>query len=137
VNIRVEDGFEEASIQLTPLIDTLFFLLLFFMVATTFYELEREIGVDLPVAESGTAPKEVPDEIVIEVFEDGRVALRGASVEASELAAALRTAAQEDPARPVTIRGDKRARHEAIVGVMDACGVAGLSNLAVGTLEDS
>lgn len=126
---------EEPSLNLTPLIDVVFQLLIFFMVATTFLDPEREIDIDLPEATTGTRAEVQSDELVINVFADGRLVLSGETIAPGELLSRLKRAAQEDPRTPVTIRGDRVVHHERIVAVMDACGQAGLLNLAVGTLE--
>jgi biopolymer transport protein ExbD len=137
--MQIRDSLEgdEIALNLTPLIDVVFQLLVFFMAATTFLdqEQEREIEVDLPLAAHASAPEEAPEDVVISVARDGSVTLGGAAVDRAALEAALLRAAARDPRTPVTIRGDRHAHHEAVVGVMDACGAAGLSNLAVGTLE--
>ena len=133
MKIREDVAGEEAIANLTPMIDVVFLLLIFFMVTTTFLNPEREIEVDLPTAESAGAVESPPEEIVITVRSDGSVFVRGESCEHDDLVALLRSAAQHDPETPVTIRGDRQAHHEAVVGVMDACGTAGLFNLAVGT----
>ena len=137
MRIHDESASEEMTLNLTSLIDVVFLLLIFFMVATTFLDPEREIDLDLPEAESSTMPEEAPDQIVINVFEDGRISLAGHTVDRDGLLATLRQAARVNPTTPVTIRGARLVAHERIVAVMDACGVAGLSNLAVGTLQPS
>jgi biopolymer transport protein ExbD len=135
--VRIPDPAEgeEMGLNLTSLIDVVFLLLIFFMVATTFLDPEREIGIELPTAENATVSEEVPDEIIINVARDGALSLGGAPVDRAGLDAALKRAAASDPTTPVTIRGDRMVHHEDVVGVMDACGAAGLSNLAVGTLD--
>ena len=132
MKIRTDISGEEAP-NLTPMIDVVFLLLIFFMVTTTFLNPEREIEVDLPTADSAGAIEQPPEEIIITVRQDGSVFLRGEARQEEELVSLLRSAAQHDPDTPVTIRGDRMAHHEAIVGVMDACGTAGLYNLSVGT----
>jgi biopolymer transport protein ExbD len=119
------------------MIDVVFLLLVFFMVATTVLDPEREIDLDLPLAETGRAVEQQPEELVIDVHEDGQLRLAGREVEATELDRALEHAALRDPATPVTIRGDKLTRHQSIVSVLDACGRAGLGNLSVGTRSGS
>ncbi len=136
MNIQEENGVEEFVLNLTPMIDVVFLLLIFFMVATTFLDPEREIDVDLPVAESGGEPEEAPDEIVLTVVEDGTVFHGDEALNADAMLELLRRTAQHDPETPVTIRGHRRTHHESVVKVMDACGVAGLVNLAVGTTLD-
>jgi len=133
VNIREENGVEEFVLNLTPMIDVVFLLLIFFMVTTTFLDPEREIEVELPVAESGSEPEEMPEEIVLTVVEDGTVFHGEEAMSDEMLLELLRLTAQHDPEIPVTIRGHRLTHHESVVKVMDACGIAGLINLAVGT----
>ena len=130
-----EEGADGLSLNLTPMIDVVFLLLIFFMVATSFLEPEKELGVELPQADSGAVQDLEDDELVITVFRDGRIALEGETLERIQLIERLRGAAERNPTTSVTIRGDREARHESIVTVMDACGLAGITNLAVGTLE--
>ena len=132
MNIREEDWLDDAP-NLTPMIDVVFLLLIFFMVTTTFLDPEREIDVELPTAESGTEPERLPDELIVNVDEDGSIVLEGRTLAFEELVSTLKSAAMNDPDTPVTIRGHRRADHQHVVRVMDACGIAGLSNLAVGT----
>lgn len=125
---------DEPTLNLTAMTDVVFNLLVFFMCATTFLQaVETEIEVDLPSAESSGEPERAPEEIVITVREDGGIYVSGAPRAPADLLALLRAAAESDPETPVTIRGDRRAEHQAIVSVMDACGSAGLFNLSVGT----
>jgi len=133
VNIREEDWLDEAP-NLTPMIDVVFLLLIFFMVTTTFLDPERQIDVELPVAESGAEPVQLPLELIVNVDEDGTILLEGRALTYDSLVERLKGAALHDPETPVTIRGHARADHQHVVRVMDACGVAGLSNLAVGTV---
>lgn len=135
MNIRDEEGGEELTLNLTPMIDVVFQLLIFFMVATTFQDPERELEVELPPAESGEVLDDELDEIIINVLRDGQLILSGETVDEATLAQRLSRAAERDPETPVTIRGDKLVHHEDVVSVMDACGVAGLHSLSLGTLE--
>lgn len=134
MRIRSEELEDEVALNLTSLIDVVFLLLVFFMVATTFLDPERALELDLPRAQSGSANQEAPEELVLNVFRDGRVALGGRELDDTALRERLENAARRDPATPVTIRGDARVEHARIVSVMDACALAGLSNLSVGTL---
>jgi len=135
VRIRDEAAAEELQINLTPLIDVVFMLLIFFMVATTFLDPEREMDVELPQAETGAELEADPLEIVINVAAAGRVVMGGEELDRDALRAKLERAASRNPDTPVTIRGDGRAQHQHVVGVMDVCGLAGLVNLSVGTID--
>jgi biopolymer transport protein ExbD len=128
---------EEMVLNLTPLIDVVFQLLIFFMVATTFLNPEKEIGIELPEAHGGERSEDERDEIVINVFADGSVIVSGETVAREVLLDTLRARARANPQTPVTIRGDRLVHHEHIVAVMDACGQAGLLNLSVGTIDET
>ncbi len=125
---------DEPTLNLTPMIDVVFQLIIFFMVATTFLDPEKEIGIDLPEAVSGADADEA-QELIINLFSDGRIVLAGREIAADALLDELKAAALANPQLPVTIRGDRLVHHERVVAVMDACALAGLLNLAVGTLE--
>lgn len=135
MRVRDEDPEAEPEFSMAPMIDVVFQLLIFFMVSTTYSSVEKDLNVDLPTARSGAAEGGAPQELVINVFRDGHVSLAGRPISASELERELADAAGRDRATQVTIRGDRLASHERIVAVMDACGVAGLSNLALGTRD--
>ncbi|HTF87146.1 MAG TPA: biopolymer transporter ExbD [Planctomycetota bacterium] len=135
MRVRDEDNEAEPEFSMAPMIDVVFQLLIFFMVSTTYTSEEKELNVDLPTAQSGAAPGGAPQELVINVFRDGRVSLAGHPVSAAELNHELAQAAGRSRSTQITIRGDRLASHERIVAVMDACGVAGLSNLALGTRD--
>jgi biopolymer transport protein ExbD len=117
------------------MIDVVFLLLIFFMVATTFVDREKEMDVDLPQAESGEQPEKEQDEIVINLLADGRMMVDGREVTREELDPILVRAARRNAETPVTIRGDREAVVERLVHVMDACRLAGLSNLGLMTLD--
>ena len=135
MHIDTDDAADEMTLNLTSLIDVVFLLLIFFMVATTFLDPEREISIELPEALSAEVRRDPPHEIVINVLRDGSLSVNGETLDRAALDATLVRAAASDAQTPVTIRGDRLVHHEDVVGVMDACGAAGLSNLAVGTLE--
>lgn len=135
MNLSDDDAFEEPRLELTPMIDVIFQLLIFFMVATTFQDEERELDVDLPKAETGSSLAADLDEIVINLKRDGGIVVSGQTVDEDGLARLLASAAERDPETPVTIRGDRLVHHENVVAVMDACGLAGLTALSLGTME--
>ncbi len=137
MKIETEDGVEELILNLTPMIDVIFLLLIFFMVATTFQDPERELDVDLPQAQSVDSLSEQDDEVVINIKEDGTIILAGLEVNREQLLRNLTQRAKQDPETPVTIRGDRHVHHEDVVAAMDACGTAGLHNLSIGTTESN
>ena len=136
MKIQSDKAGDELVLELTPLIDVVFLLLVFFMLATTFLDPEREIELELPQADSATEIEQEPDELILNVLSDGRVFFRQGELGEDDLLDLLRGTAQRNPETAVTIRGHRAARHEMIVRVMDACGLAGLTNLAVGTTSE-
>jgi len=135
--VKFEDPFadEDQGLNLTPMIDVVFLLLIFFMLATTFMDPERDINLDLPKASDIGTSAEQSEELVINVMRDGSVVVGGAQLDDNGLLATLRQAALKDAERQVTIRGDRMTMHENIVKCMNLCGTAGLSNLAISTID--
>jgi len=125
---------EELELNITPLIDIVFLLLIFFMVSTTF-QTESQLRVQLPeAAEQQTAETPAPLEIVVSA--DGQYAIDGRELSDNRLATlirALRDAAAGDGELPIVIRADARAPHQAVVRVMDAASRVGLRNLSIAT----
>jgi biopolymer transport protein ExbD len=121
---------EEPRIDITPLIDVVFLLLIFFMVTTTFQQ-ETRLKVDLPEALSG-APSVRQERIVLEVSAEGRYQLQGEAVVSSR--EALRAAlAALGPAgeRPLVLQADGKAPHDAVVRAMDAARLSGFDKLSI------
>jgi biopolymer transport protein ExbD len=126
---------DEPLISLTPMIDVVFTLLVFFMLATTFAERERALDIDLPQASAANPPPSKTNELVINVARDGRISIDGRALQGAELAKVLGEAARREPSTLVTVRGDRLGTYQEIVQVLDECMRAGLSNLSLGTLE--
>lgn len=127
---------DEPVVNLTPMIDVIFTLLVFFMLATTFLERERLLDLELPTA---TSPAQSPagrEELVINIARGGQVWIDGRELDGESLSKVLSDAAHRDPRVPVTVRGDRRVYHEEVVRVLDHCLRAGLANVAVSTRED-
>jgi len=135
MRIRDPEGFGEPEFSMAPLIDIVFQMLIFFMVATTYNRQEKDLSIELPFAQSAEVPADAPEEIVIDVSRDGRVSVAGRAVEREALVDALVESAHQRAEIPVTVRGDRLVHHEDVVAVLDACGLAGLSNVSVGTLD--
>ena len=118
------------EINLTPLIDVVFLLLIFFMVSTTF-ERHSELSIELPEA---SADADARDDAVIDVVIDAEgnvyvegLALAGSGVES--LQHALENAAGTLDSPPVVISADAQTPHQSVVTVMDAARRAGLYKL--------
>jgi len=142
MNLRRDAGQRHASaarssaVELTPLIDVVFLLLIFFMVSTTFV---RESVLDVVLAEAlGAPPTDDDGEIDVRVSAAGEYAVDGrrlADASLPGLLDALREASAGDAGRAVVVAADAGARHEAVMRVLDAAGQAGLTRLRLAVQE--
>ena len=117
---------QELSLELTPLIDMVFLLLIFFLVATTFHQEEREMQIALPVATSSGPISALLQELVINVDEEGHIILGGRRMEPQALRSMITEAVELNPQQKVTVRGDRRTAYANIVTVLDICKGAGI-----------
>ena len=117
---------QELSLELTPLIDMVFLLLIFFLVATTFHQEEREMQIALPVATSSGPISALLQELVINVDEEGHIILGGRRMEPEALRSMIAEAVELNPQQKVTVRGDRRTAYANIVTVLDICKGAGI-----------
>ena len=114
------------SIEMTPLIDMVFLLLIFFLVATTFKEAEREMQIALPFTDSAGPISTTLREIIINVAEDGSIIVAGQTMSAGQLNALVNQAVKQNENQKVTIRGDKNTVYQNIASVLDVCKAAGI-----------
>jgi len=122
---------EESRVDVTPLIDIIFQLVLFFMVSTTFVT-SPGIQVDLPRSSAQTIIREKKD-INVWMTTDGAVYLDRQAVDWTTLLRAFRGAAMDDPNTMVIIKADTAVGHGRVVAVMDLARAQGLSRLAIAT----
>ena len=129
---------ESVDINLAPLIDVVFILLLFFVVTTTFTR-ETQLKVDLPEAASGTPPQETAlKQLEVLIGADGSYALNGRQLRQHDLQtlmAALQAESQGDNSLPLVISADAQATHQAVITAMDAAGKLGFAHLRITTVE--
>lgn len=124
------------SINLTPLIDVVFLLLIFFMVTTTFTR-ETRMLISLPEAEAESLPNEqVTVELV--VSKEGSYAVNGQSLinrDIKTIMAALKDASAGDNEMPLVITADAQSTHQAVITAMDAAGRLGFKTLNIATQQ--
>ncbi len=122
---------DRPTIELVPMIDVAIFLLVFFMLFTTFKTNEEGIEIDLPRAATGSEVP--PSNLVVSITESGALMLDGEFTTLENFRAVAARVAQANPRATVTIRGDSRSYWEHAVSVMDTARQAGLSQFAIGT----
>ena len=119
---------EEAgvSVEMMPLIDMVFLLLIFFLVATTFHQEEREMQIALPAAASAGPISASLREIIVNVTVEGRIVVGGRTMQPEDLRAIVSEAVQTNSNQKVTIRGDRATSYANVVAVLDICKSAGI-----------
>lgn len=126
----------QVDVNLTPLIDVVFLLLIFFMVSTTFTK-ETHLSIDLPEAE-GEASADVLEQIEILIDEGGSYTINARKLvdkKAGTLRAAIRQISEGDTSLPMVITADAQTPHESVVRAMDAAGQMGFVHLSITTQQ--
>ncbi|MEX2138305.1 MAG: biopolymer transporter ExbD [Pirellulales bacterium] len=122
---------EEPTLNLTPMIDVILVLIIFFMVATKFAEEERSIELQVPSISSRNAAMTAPEPKIVNVHRNGHVSLGSRGVTLDELRQQLAAARAQYKRLNVLIRGDEQATHGQMTAVYDACKQAGIAELAI------
>lgn len=124
--IRARSSDDGVAIDMTPIIDMVFMLLTFFLLATTFQRAEREMQIVLPSAASAAPISAALREMVVNIAADGRATVRGRAVSDEDLRVLIATAVENNPGQKVTVRGDRGAPYGAVVRVLDICKSCGI-----------
>ncbi len=122
---------EDATINLTPMIDVVFLLVIFFMVGARFGEAEARIQVNVPGVGELRSMTRAPDERLVEVAGDGRVVLDNQVVTLDQLAQQIRYDVQQYPQIRVAIRGDGNASFQMIAEVLQVIRSTGVSEMGI------
>jgi biopolymer transport protein ExbD len=124
---------ERARLELIPMIDTMAFLLVFFMIASLAMTQQAGLRVSLPRAEAA-APQTWGDrQLVVTLDQAGRVYLDRDRVTLPSLAQKLRARLSRQPDLVVVVNADARVRHGDVVAAMDAAKAAGAAHMAIAT----
>jgi biopolymer transport protein ExbD len=110
------------ALNMTPLIDVVFILLIFFLVSARFAQEDRELPVQLPSARSAVPMTMEPQILVIGIDESGRFVVDGKGLPIDRVETLIRQAVTDNPInQTVIIRGDRRVPFQHVVSVMDIC----------------
>lgn len=112
---------EQIHIDFVPLADVLFNLLIFFLLASTIAQVEREMNVALPFANSAAPISTALRELVVNVDGTGRMVVGGRTLEADELRTMIKGLVASNPEQKVSVRGDRSTAYANIVRVLDIC----------------
>jgi len=130
---------QHVAMDLTPLIDVVFLLLIFFMVSTTFTR-ESHLQVELPQASGNPAPPADVEQIDVVISADGQYLLNDKPLvnnRRETLERGIRELADADTSLPFIITADARTPHEFVVRAMDAAGRLGFAKLSITTEREA
>ena len=137
---------EDEELQMAPLIDCVFLLLIFFMVTSSLHKFESDIGIQLPGRVAQSEQLMMPDEQLIEILDDGRVLLNNQTYDSPqsrdmpELTAVLvrfKQACDLAKVRPLlTVQASDKSRHERMIDVLNAASGANIKNVSIGMGDD-
>ena len=122
---------KSARFDLTPLIDVVFLLLIFFMLTTSFVNLENRVKVNLPSGDFAAA--ESSENVIVTITENNTIYLNGKLIDPLKLTESVAAKIQEDPERTVVLEADKNVLHGKVIRVMDLLKKGGAERIAIAT----
>jgi biopolymer transport protein ExbD len=131
---QTDDAESSIHIDFVPMADVLFNLLIFFLLATTIAQVEREINVALPTSGHAAPITQELRELIINVDKDGKVTVAGRTTTLPELRDQIATAVKNNPRQKVSVRGDRSTAYANIAAVLDTCKSAGVSEPYLDTI---
>lgn len=123
-------------IDFVPMVDILFNLLVFFLLATSLKIAEREIQVALPFSRAAGPISTAMRDLVINVGPEGQLTVAGRHIELADLEAIVKPAVEANPNQKISIRGDRTTAYANIVRVLDICKGCGAQEPYLDTIHD-
>ena len=137
MSVRINKGRLSGGLELTPMIDVVFLLMIFFLVASKLDEADRFIDVVLPKASAAKPLTSRPREFLVNIDRDGNYFVGARPVAIGDLQALLKQAAVDNPKRQtVIVRADENVAHKFVVAAMNACVEAGIEDYQVQSAEE-
>ena len=115
--------------MIIPMIDIIFFLLVFFMMNSLQTVAQKALAVQLPQAQSASAPAQLP--IIMTLDEEGHITIDNKPVSIQESATIMKQHMQENATAAVVLQADKRTAHGQVVAVMDMLKTSGVTRLSI------
>jgi biopolymer transport protein ExbD len=135
MNLRGRAQLHHPGIQLAPLVDVLLLLLIFFLLTWNAARNENELDVKVPKASAAKDKSTPVGDVVVNVKADGNVVVNRRTLTSAELTDLLRNLVQLNSEQAVIIRGDESGAYKNIIGVLNICTDAGITNVAFATAK--
>ena len=129
MNFRRYQNEKKPQFMIIPLIDVIFFLLVFFMMNSMQTVTQRVMSVQLPQAATAAAPSQLP--VIVTVDSTGHIMVDSRSMSYDEVSAFLHEKLRVNPQAAVVLQADKQAAHGQVVAVMDIMKKAGVQKLGI------
>ena len=123
---------EEAAIDMTPMLDVVFIMLIFFIVTASFV---KEAGIDVNRPEAATAVKKDRANILVAISDKGEIWINKRKIDVRAVQANIERLHAENPQGTVVIQADKKATTETLIKVMDASRAAGITDVSIAAQE--
>jgi biopolymer transport protein ExbD len=131
MNFKKSIGNEQAGFQLAPMVDIMFLLLIFFMVSSIYYQLEKNLEVKVPKAESGVSSERTVGEMIINIDRKGAYYINNIKQSLEGVEELLKDVVKDHKIQPVIIRCDKNTAHKFFVKVFDVCQKLGIEDIRI------
>ncbi len=128
VGIRKERESDESDINLTPMLDVVFIMLIFFIVTATFI---KQAGIDVTRPEAQTAQSKPLVSVLVAVGPTGEIWIDKTKVDAGTIRAHIERLHAENPKGGIVIQSDRFAKYEKLKAVLDAAQGAGITDVAI------
>ena len=135
MKFQLQFGSERTGIQLAPMIDVVFLLLIFFIVLWNYARFETEIDISVPAASAGENPERTIGEIVVNVKKEGGIIIEGIERTELETLEMFKSIVAAYPDQALILRGDKEASFDHIVKVLNLCKEANIWNISFATSQ--
>jgi biopolymer transport protein ExbD len=135
MNLRGRASLHHPGIQLAPLVDVLLLLLIFFLLTWNAARNENELDIKVPKASAAKQKSAPIGDIVVNVKADGDVVVNRRTLTSPQLTDLLKSLVQLNPEQAVVIRGDEAGAYKNIIGVLNVCTEAGITNVAFATAK--
>ena len=122
---------EEPQLNLTPMIDIVFLLIIFFMVGTQFTQAEREFDIQLPTVTDAQPLSNLLDDIIVNVRESGEIVVDKKILSLDDLEKSLSLAKEKYADQSVIIRGEGQGTYQNIINILNACRKAKITNISL------
>jgi len=122
---------DEPGLNLTPMIDVVFLLIIFFIVGTEFRDMERQYEVQLPTVTDAQPLTELPDPLTVSILRDGNMTLGADRKSLEQLERDLRQARENYAEQAVVIRADGEGKYQFVMNVLEVCQRAKIKNVSL------